>query len=167
MSYQQIIETQTAVADALVHAFQVLEDTGSWRVTADSLIDGVETRGYRIVRDDPNHYVNLTEDDRWFIEHSLDCRINGTIGTCKFNRAIMDLPEELRIPGRYRILGIVHGIPTLESVETPMVSRYFIVAPTGGMLPDTELTYLDTVFDGPFVWHIFECIQPFDATGAL
>jgi hypothetical protein len=33
--------------------------------------------------------------------------------------------------------------------------RYFDVIPTGGDLPDPG-TYVGTVFDGPYVWHIYE-----------
>ena len=45
--------------------------------------------------------------------------------------------------------------------ETPMqadsltVKRTFCVVPTGGDIPDPG-TYLGTVFEGPFVWHIYE-----------
>lgn len=75
--------------------------------------------GYRIVKNDPEHYVCFTEDT-WFIEHSLDCRINGAIGTCEFNHAVKDLAAELPAPpdellGRWRITGIdTEGIPSLE-----------------------------------------------------
>lgn len=75
--------------------------------------------GYRIVKDDPNHYVCFTADS-WFIEHALECRIAGTIGTCVFNHAILDLADELPAPpddllGRWLITGINgDGTPQLE-----------------------------------------------------
>lgn len=75
--------------------------------------------GYRIVKNDPEHYVCFTEDT-WFIEHSLNCRINGTIGTCEFNHAILNIAEDLPDPeqlGRWRITGIdPEGLPSLERV---------------------------------------------------
>jgi hypothetical protein len=75
--------------------------------------------GLRIVKNDPDHYVCFTEDT-WFIEHSLDCRINGTIGTCEFNHAILDITSQQAMPdprqlGRWRITGIdSEGLPSLE-----------------------------------------------------
>lgn len=80
------------------------------------IADNLVAAGYRIVKNDPNHYVCFTEDT-WFIEHSLDCRIAGTIGTCEFNRSIKDLGEEQYelSPGRWLITGIDEmGLPSLE-----------------------------------------------------
>lgn len=34
-------------------------------------------------------------------------------------------------------------------------SRTFCVVPTGGDLPEPG-TYLATIFEGPFVWHVYE-----------
>jgi len=84
------------------------------------IIAALSAAGYRIVKDDPEHYVNLT-GDTWFIEHALDCRIAGTIGTCQYNRAIMDLPREVIDDwgcGRYRITGIdEEGLPSLVRTD--------------------------------------------------
>lgn len=35
------------------------------------------------------------------------------------------------------------------------VKRHFLTVPTGGSVP-ADYTYIDTIFDGPLVWHIFE-----------
>ena len=86
------------------------------------IAENLVAAGYRIVRNDPEHYVCFTEDT-WFIEHSLDCRIRGAIGTCQFNHAIKDLAAELPAPpddllGRWRITGINSGgIPSLERAD--------------------------------------------------
>ena len=80
------------------------------------IAENLDEAGYRIVKNDPEHYVCFTEDT-WFIEHSLDCRIAGTIGTCEFNRSIRDLNAEQYelTPGRWRIAGIAwNGAPNLE-----------------------------------------------------
>jgi hypothetical protein len=39
----------------------------------------------------------------------------------------------------------------------PIVTRTFRVVPTGGDVPPrTHGHYVGTVFDGPFVWHVYE-----------
>jgi hypothetical protein len=64
---------------------------------------------------------NCFTKDTWFIEHSLDCRVNGTIGTCEFNHAIVDFASWLGGPpnkllGRWLITGIdSEGLPNLEA----------------------------------------------------
>ena len=35
------------------------------------------------------------------------------------------------------------------------VAHEFIVVPTGGEVPYIELEFVGTVFNGPFVWHIY------------
>lgn len=75
--------------------------------------------GLRIVKNDPDHYICFTEDT-WFIEHSLDCRIAGTIGTCKYNHAILDITSQQAMPdprqlGRWRIISVTdEGFPILD-----------------------------------------------------
>lgn len=39
--------------------------------------------------------------------------------------------------------------------ESPVTMRTFEVVPTGGDIPDPG-SYVGTVFDGPFVWHVYE-----------
>jgi len=83
------------------------------------IAENLVAAGLRIVKNDPHHYVCFTEDT-WFIEHSLDCRIAGTIGTCEFNHAILDITAQQAMPdprqlGRWRITGIdSEGLPSLE-----------------------------------------------------
>lgn len=36
-----------------------------------------------------------------------------------------------------------------------LVPRTFLVVPTGGDIPDPG-NYVGTVFEGPFVWHVYE-----------
>ena len=44
----------------------------------------------------------------------------------------------------------------LVDPEAPKVSRMFYVVGTGHPIPKLYLTlYLGTVFDGPYVWHVF------------
>lgn len=35
-------------------------------------------------------------------------------------------------------------------------NRTFFVIGTGHEMPECEVNYIGTVFDGPFVWHVFE-----------
>jgi hypothetical protein len=38
--------------------------------------------------------------------------------------------------------------------------RYFALVATGEDFPEADdFTYINTIQDGPFVWHIFECIK--------
>lgn len=48
-----------------------------------------------------DHFVTFNEDG-WFIEHSFDCRLAGTIGTCKHNQAILNYGDTEQLPhGRW------------------------------------------------------------------
>lgn len=77
----------------------------------------LEWEGWRIVEDEPDHFVTFDEQG-WFIEHSLDCRITGTIGTCTYNAAIREVYDEAPHPddmGRWRITAVDdEGVPSLE-----------------------------------------------------
>lgn len=71
---------------------------------------------------DPNHldhFVTFTED-RWFIEHSLPCRIAGNMGTCAYHAAIVEVSDDDTDPdlGRWRITEIdTEGLPALERAD--------------------------------------------------
>lgn len=69
---------------------------------------------------------------------------------------------EMRVGAMIRAVGVQHPGETCLWAEVPydvggekLESRHLIVVPTGGDLPDPG-TYLGTVFDGPFVWHVYE-----------
>lgn len=71
-----------------------------------------------VVEDD--HWVTFNPD-RWFIEHSLACRINGGVGSCPYHTAIETWIEaSMYIPAkdngvRYRIAEIdENGFPVLH-----------------------------------------------------
>lgn len=70
---------------------------------------------------------------------------------------------ELLMPKRAKVLKVAlqHGVLTLwvlvDPKETATQRRLFAVYGTGHEIDDTaRMTYLDTVFDGSFVWHVFE-----------
>jgi hypothetical protein len=73
--------------------------------------------GWRIVEDDPDHFVTF-EADGWFIEHTLSCHLAGTLGTCIYNtviREVYDGPPDPADFGRWRITEIdEEGMPSLE-----------------------------------------------------
>jgi len=72
-----------------------------------------------ILKNEPDHYVNFDEDG-WFIEHSIPCRVAGTIGTCEYNTAIREVYDEPDPDdfGRWRIVDIdEEGCPSLERVS--------------------------------------------------
>lgn len=63
----------------------------------------------------PDHFVNF-DVDGWFVEHSMACRLAGTIGTCDYNAAIREIADEPDAEqfGRWRITDIDEGLPSLE-----------------------------------------------------
>jgi hypothetical protein len=66
-----------------------------------------------------DHYVTF-DADGWFIEHSVPCRLAGTLGTCVFNAAIREVADEPDPDqfGRWRITEIdEEGLPSLERAE--------------------------------------------------
>lgn len=85
--------------------------------------EALDQAGLVVVEDEPHHYVTFDEYG-WFIEHSVACRIAGTIGTCTYNEAVRGVvedfdpnedPDQL---GRWRITDIDdEGLPSLERVE--------------------------------------------------
>ena len=44
----------------------------------------------------------------------------------------------------------------LVDVETEFLYREFIIVGTGQQIPYDKYTHIGTVFQGSFVWHIFE-----------
>lgn len=66
------------------------------------------------------HFVEFDED-MWMIEHDLECRLAGTLGTCKYINAIRMIVEDggpdLETMGRWRITDVDdEGLPSLERV---------------------------------------------------
>jgi hypothetical protein len=68
-----------------------------------------------------DHYVIFTED-RWTIEHSVECRLSGQMHECAIHRAISEAfwgapdPDQF---GRWRVVSIdgAGGWPQLERAE--------------------------------------------------
>jgi hypothetical protein len=44
----------------------------------------------------------------------------------------------------------------LVDLKMETVARKFVISGTGHELPASRLIYVDTVFDGNYVWHIFD-----------
>lgn len=62
-----------------------------------------------------DHYVIFTED-RWTIEHSVECRLSGHMPECTYHEAIARIAAEYDpgMAGRWRIDGIdSEGLPNL------------------------------------------------------
>lgn len=106
-----------AVHDAWVAASSLAFSTGETMVAR--LIEKLAEQGYVIVRDEPDHFVTFDEDG-WFIEHSVACRVAGTIGTCAYNQAIREIADEPDPGqmGRWRITEVdSEGLPSLERAD--------------------------------------------------
>lgn len=95
---------------------------------------GIADAGLVIIEDEPDHYVTFDEDG-WLIEHSVACRVAGTIGTCAYNATIREIADEPWPDqfGRWRITEI-------DSEGLPSLTR----APAG--LKDLLATHIDPPF---------------------
>jgi len=66
-----------------------------------------------------DHYVIFTED-RWTIEHSVECRLSGHMATCRYHEAVALIADEPRadLLGRWRIDQIdSEGLPALVRMD--------------------------------------------------
>ena len=68
-----------------------------------------------------DHYVTFTED-RWSVEHSVECRLSGQMSECAWHEAVATVAHDMDDPdpdmfGRWRITGISEGLPDLERAE--------------------------------------------------
>lgn len=62
-----------------------------------------------------DHHVIFTED-RWTVEHSVECRLSGQMPECAYHAAVAAVADEPRpeMAGRWRIAGIdAAGLPIL------------------------------------------------------
>jgi hypothetical protein len=65
------------------------------------------------------HYVIFTED-RWTVEHSVECRLSGQMHTCAWHKAVQRITGEFdsAMEGRWLIKEIdSEGLPLLERAE--------------------------------------------------
>lgn len=54
---------------------------------------------------------------------------------------------------------VQHERVTLWAIVDPkdeVLGRGIVIVPTGGDFDDAGLTFIETVFAGPYVWHVFE-----------
>lgn len=75
---------------------------------------------------------------------------------------IVDGWVELPFYAQILKVGNLNGSPkmwVLVNPETKTERRCFRIVATGERFVDTDLKYIDTFFDGPFVWHLFECMN--------
>lgn len=74
-------------------------------------------------------------------------------------------PQKLEMPEAAAILhaSMQNGTPCIWAIvnpNAPKVDRHFVVKGTGHSLEGVGYgSYVGTVFDGPFVWHIFEVLD--------
>lgn len=64
------------------------------------------------------HYVIFTED-RFTVEHSVECKLSGHMHECAYHEAVALIADEFDpgMLGRWRITGISEGLPDLERAE--------------------------------------------------
>lgn len=92
---------------------------GSASEAKQAIADALATAGYVLIRDQPDHYVTFDEAG-WFVEHSVACRVAGTLGTCAYGNAVrmVAVEPDPRQLGRWRITEIDEmGLPSLERAD--------------------------------------------------
>lgn len=122
-------EQYPGVEAALAAMYQALttlcdtepEPSSGWD-EARILLGALVAEGYVVIEDQPDHFVTFDESG-WFVEHSIACRVAGTIGTCAYNSAIRHVaddkdPHDPGDLGRWRITEIdSEGLPSLERAD--------------------------------------------------
>lgn len=108
-----------------------ISDPGHWTPRGDNyeerLIDwearsvllALAAAGYVVLPDQPDHFITF-DSDGWFVEHSIACRVAGTIGTCDYNGAARELDDEFdaELIGRWRMVSIdSEGLPEVERAD--------------------------------------------------
>lgn len=88
---------------------------------ARTIVQALHDAGLVILPDEPHHYVTF-DDNGWFIEHSVECRVNRTLGTCEHNDGIRQFADRLTADnaplGRWLIRGFdAHGTPALDRAD--------------------------------------------------
>ena len=66
-----------------------------------------------------DHYVIFTED-RWTVEHSVECRLSGRMHECEYHEAVAAIATEFDpdMAGRWRIDEIdSEGLPAMVRAE--------------------------------------------------
>lgn len=77
----------------------------------------------------------------------------------KYPAGILNLPKGAIV----RKAGMQGGVVTLwveVDTDNPLEERHFVSYGTGWEISeDRSLCYIDTVFDGIYVWHVYEVAQ--------
>lgn len=111
----------TDVRHAVYRAFTATIDqelSSGW-AEVDAMLASLAAEGYVVIPDQPDHFVTFDETG-WFVEHSVACRLVGTLGTCENNLAVRRIADDMdpHNPtdlGRWRITEIdSEGLPSLE-----------------------------------------------------
>jgi hypothetical protein len=94
-------------AAAIIYDYVIHNNIDSSRNVGTLAIEALEKAGLRVIEDQPDHIVEFTED-RWAIQHSVDCRIKGQLLDCEINRAVTHdtsrgRPEWISKLGRYKV----------------------------------------------------------------
>jgi hypothetical protein len=91
-------------------------EDAAWEAAVAAAVDGERKRLYAELGND--HYVIFTED-RFTVEHSVECKLSGHMHECAYHAAVVLITDEYdpdRL-GRWRITGISDGLPDLERAE--------------------------------------------------
>lgn len=71
---------------------------------------------------------------------------------------------EVQLPKGAKILTVSHqngNFVMWAEVDTERVPehRTFVVFGTGWEMPDVKMSYVGTIFEGAFVWHVYEVLE--------
>lgn len=74
----------------------------------------------------------------------------------KYNTGEVTMPKDAKVLKAGIQNGVVYVWAEVDT-KAPIEERHFVVYGTGWEIAtDRNLSYIDTVFDGPFVWHVYE-----------
>lgn len=91
-------------------------EIAAWEAAATAAAEAERERLYAELGND--HYVIFTED-RFTVEHSVECKLGGHMHECTYHAAIAEAADEPdpEMFGRWRITGISEGLPDLERTD--------------------------------------------------
>lgn len=96
------------------------EARADWRAVADAvrMVVAADERQRIYAEIGSDHHVTFTED-RWTVEHSLECRLSGQMPQCAYHQAIAAIAADFEPAdlGRWRIASISEGLPDLERAD--------------------------------------------------
>lgn len=105
-------------ADRTGHLRDSDHDTAAC-VAQNALASACNVAGYVVVKDDPHHVVELTPAG-WTLQHSLSCRLSGSLFDCPMNVAVRNVMRAVDGPATFgRFIATVDDDGLLNLSDLP------------------------------------------------